>query len=115
MKRLLYILLFLLSRQLTAFAQPEHRIERIHAIKVGFFTERLGLSSKEAENFWPVYNAYEDELRTVRNTYRDKYRKTNGGDLTPMQAQKFIDDDLAYREQALALRKKYKDSLLKVI
>ena len=115
MKRLLYILLFLLGQQATALAQPEHRIERIHAIKVGFFTERLQLSSKEAEDFWPVYNAYEDELRAIRNTYRDKYRKTKGAELSPMAAQKFIDDDIAYREQALGLRKKYKDSLLKVI
>ena len=50
---------------LYATAQRNHR-ERIKTLKVSFITERLDLTAKEAEKFWPVYNEYEDKMHTVR-------------------------------------------------
>ena len=115
MKQLLHIALFLLF-SLQAFAQPgPPDRERIHAIKVGFITDRLDLSSKEAEGFWPVYNRYDDEFITLRMEFRKKYMKNAKGDLNPREAHKFIDDDIEYREKMVELRKKYKDEFLKVI
>lgn len=48
--------------------QLENRKEQIATIKIAFFTKQLSLTSKEAAVFWPVYNAYEEELETV---YKD--------------------------------------------
>ena len=114
MKLIVHIaFIFLLS--IPAFAQPGPDKERIHAIKVGFLTDRLNLSSKEAESFWPVYNTYDDEFMALRHEFRRKYVKSSNGNLNPKEAQKFIDDDLEYREKMVALRRKYKDEFLKVI
>lgn len=97
-------------------AQPEHaKKERIHAIKIGYLTDRLNLSTREAEGFWPVYNAYEREFMSVRKQYRKKYMDANNGHLSPGEAHRFIDEDIEYREKMLELRKKYKQQFLKVI
>lgn len=50
------------------------RQEKIKAIKTAFITERLDLSSKEAEKFWPIYNAYEDKLNGLRRSERREIR-----------------------------------------
>jgi hypothetical protein len=114
MKRLLHIALILLIT-IPAMAQRGPNKERIHAIKIGFITDRLNLSSKEADAFWPLYNSYDDEYMALRHEYRQKYIKKNRGHLDPKQAQEFIDDDIDYREKMVDLRKKYKDEFLKVI
>ena len=35
--------------------------EEIFALKVAFLTNKLPLTSSEAEKFWPLYNAFEDK------------------------------------------------------
>ncbi|WP_345274748.1 sensor of ECF-type sigma factor [Flaviramulus aquimarinus] len=63
MKKLL--LIFLLFTSLNLMAQNNKR-ERIKALKVSLITEKLDLSEKEAQQFWPVYNAYEKETSKIR-------------------------------------------------
>jgi hypothetical protein len=114
MKQLIHIALFLLFSS-SLLAQPGQNRERIHAIKVGYLTDRLKLSSQEAERFWPVYNSYEEDFFKLRQEYRRKYVKDGKEHLDPAEAQRFIDEDLEYREKMLDLRKRYKDQFLKVI
>lgn len=47
--------------------------ERIKTLKVAFITERLALTSSEAQNFWPVYNAHEDQVETLRRKERRRF------------------------------------------
>lgn len=64
MKKLLCICLLLVS--INAWAQKEGKRERIKAIKVAFITEQLNLSEKESQEFWPVYNTFEEKTNTIR-------------------------------------------------
>ena len=51
----------------TSIAQTqEDRKEKIEAMKVAFITQKLDLSSKEAQVFWPLYNDYQDKLQALR-------------------------------------------------
>ncbi|MEO0571060.1 MAG: hypothetical protein AAF039_05095 [Bacteroidota bacterium] len=61
------IILFILflSMGMTLFAQRPAQ-ERIKTFKVAFITERLSLTSGEAEKFWPVYNTYEEATQKLR-------------------------------------------------
>ena len=114
MKQLVYTILILVLG-LQAAAQPHKQSrERIHAIRIGFITERLQLSSKEAEGFWPVYNRYDKDFVALRKEYHKKYMESHGN-MDRREAHKFIDEDLEYRERMLQLRKKYKNEFLKVI
>lgn len=64
----------------SATAQNEKRAQ-IKALKVSFITEKLNLSVKEAQLFWPIYNAYEQnmhdykfaKLRKLRKNVRDNF------------------------------------------
>lgn len=115
MKRAIYMLMLLLLSTATVFAQPKGpRGERIKNIKVGYITERIHLTSDQATRFWPVYNQYEQELRTTRRSFFEQYRgRDNSQD--EATARKFVDDNLEYQEAELRLKKKYKNELLKVI
>ena len=44
--------------------------ERIRTLKIAFITERLGLTPKEAQQFWPVYNAHDKALHELRKKER---------------------------------------------
>jgi len=115
MKRLVYILLLMLSVHFT-YAQPgSERFERIHAIKVAYITDKIHLSTEQSEKFWPVYNAYEKELHGIRHQFFNKYKDDKRVGNDPHAAREFIEDDLEYQEATLNLRKKYRDEFLKVI
>jgi|TARA_E500000318_G_C3512919_1_gene193082 formate dehydrogenase maturation protein FdhE len=44
--------------------------ERIKSLKVAFITERVGLTSEEAQQFWPIYNEHEETLENMRRKER---------------------------------------------
>ena len=91
------------------------RMERIHAIKVGYLTDRLHLTSDQSAKFWPVYNQYEDEQRATRRNFFQKYQNSNNGGGNEQESRQFIEDNLDYQAEELALKRKYKDQLLKII
>jgi len=94
MKKLLLFLLISLSVSYICAAQPG-RTEKMEAIFVAYVTKQLNLSSEEAQRFWPVYNDYADEIKKVRQENRN--------------------DELAFEEKALNIRKKYKPEFKKVL
>ena len=55
------IILFFLS--ISSFAQQgmNEKKEQIKALKVGFITNELALTTEEASKFWPIYNAFDDK------------------------------------------------------
>lgn len=55
------IILFFLS--ISSFAQQgmNEKKEQIKALKVGFITNELALTTEEASKFWPLYNAFDDK------------------------------------------------------
>ncbi|MFH4967349.1 hypothetical protein V8G61_04005 [Gaetbulibacter sp. M240] len=65
MKMKTYILAFgFLLLGLGVIAQPNR--DQIRSLKVAFITERLNLTPKEAQEFWPVYNAYDDRMVKIK-------------------------------------------------
>lgn len=56
--------------------------ENIKALKVAFLTEQVGLTTSEAEKFWPIYNFYSDKEYTLKIVEKRKLRhqiKAKGG------------------------------------
>jgi hypothetical protein len=58
--------LFIFLFTLNAFSQHLDR-ERIKAQKISFITDKLDLTAKEAEKFWPVYNAYDEATLKIKH------------------------------------------------
>lgn len=44
--------------------------EKIKTLKVAFITEQLELTSNEAQQFWPVYNEFEEKRQSLRQKER---------------------------------------------
>ena len=47
--------------------------DRIKTLKVAFITERLSLTSEEAQQFWPVYNKHDEALQKLRRKERQRF------------------------------------------
>lgn len=75
----------------------EDKHEKIQALKIAFLTQKLELTTEEAQKFWPLFNRYEIDLRQI---WRDNKQGT---------------DELAKEEQILNVKKKYRAEFNKVI
>ncbi|MFM1962310.1 MAG: hypothetical protein RLZZ172_1155 [Bacteroidota bacterium] len=71
-------------------------IKKIQAMEMAFITKELNLSPNEAQKFWPVFNQYRNELRTVAT-------------------EKKMGDHLEKQQKTLDIRKKYRDDFSKVM
>ncbi len=90
------LLLFALGSFLLINAQKRGGGEdKVQALKIAFITQKLDLTTEEAQKFWPVYNVYEEEIK--------KIKRTGNGDV--------IERD----EKLLAIRKKYKVQFEKIL
>ncbi|MEZ4796275.1 MAG: hypothetical protein R2785_03800 [Flavobacteriaceae bacterium] len=115
----IFTLLFVFGFLVT-MAQPNDRIEKIKAFKVAFITEKLDLSAKEAQGFWPIYNKYNDELEKVRQNQRDEFRQNvkrgeKLEDLADEVSEKFVASFLSAEEAQLQLKKKLVKDLKSII
>lgn len=45
---------------------------RIKTLKVAFITEQVGLTSEEAQQFWPIYNEHEETMENIRRKERSE-------------------------------------------
>ena len=67
------VLALLLAAASTAYAQPkpqEDWKERMQSVKIAFLTNEIGLTPTEAQSFWPIYNAVNEELdKAVYSTF----------------------------------------------
>ena len=90
---ILFVILGCFSAVKAQDPADETRAERIQALKIAFITQKLQLTSSEAEKFWPIYNQYENEIHSL----------PKGADV------------IVNEEKLLNIRKKYMSSFEKVI
>ena len=88
----------------SAFAQgPQeppkgNKADRVEALRIAFISEKLNLTPAEAQNFWPVYNQYRNDMETLRKNFKP------GPDMQPTAEQQ-----LDMEQKKLDLKKKYKN------
>jgi hypothetical protein len=76
MKRIVFFLTLLLFARTLVMAQNQN-IDKLNAYKIAFFTKRLGLSTAEAEKFWPVYNEFQDKKLLLQQERNQLNRNIN--------------------------------------
>lgn len=69
----------------------------VEAYKTAFITQRLNLTTEEAQKFWPIYNSYIAEVRQVNLIYHQD------------------GNELHMEESRLNIKKKYSVEFLKAI
>ncbi len=118
MKRVVRFLLIALVVVITytcAWSQPGQPMERIHAAKMAYITDRLHLSEDQAGNFVPLYNEYDNEIRTTRRNFFSKYGGVNPADADDATALQAVDDNLDYQQEVIEIKRKYNERFLKII
>lgn len=84
MKKIFIWVLGMIFATSMAFAQRNHdnrQFEEFKSQKISFITEKLNLSPREAQDFWPVYNQFEKEKMDIQKTRRDLEQKTRDENL----------------------------------
>ncbi len=93
--------------------EPQGQLaQRVEAMKVAFITDRLGLTPQESQNFWPIYNQYEDEQKKIRQKYKFS---NNFATMTDAEAEKMLEGTLEMEQQLLNLKRDYIQRMRKVI
>ncbi len=118
MKKILLLTCIILISNIS-FAQKGSR-EKVKAFKVAYITEKLELSSTEAQEFWPLYNAHQETISKLRMQKRKiiralKEANANQQDLSDEEATKYLDNHFKLEEQKHLSRKKLLTDLKKVI
>ncbi|MBO6607044.1 sensor of ECF-type sigma factor [Psychroserpens sp.] len=115
MKKLILILtLFVCANGL---AQPNGKMqERIKAQKVAFITEKLNLSTEEAQGFWPIYNAFEAKIEALRKgDLRDVKMKMREGNVSDAEANNLLSKIMNAETEMHSSKMKLMNDLKKVI
>ncbi|MEC7771246.1 MAG: hypothetical protein VX798_08685 [Bacteroidota bacterium] len=70
---------------------------RIKTLKVAFITEQVGLTSEEAQQFWPIYNAHEETMENIRRKERAELHANivRAQELSTNESEKLLDHLLA--------------------
>lgn len=63
---------------------------KLEAYKIAYLTNRLNLSTTEAQKFWPIYNKYTSEIKQVKAQNQDL-------------------EEIEMEEKVINIRKKYKN------
>ena len=119
MKKLI-LLACLFFTTMTIIAQPEGRKgmkDKIRTLKIEFITEKLDLSSVEAEKFWPIYNEHERSMMKIRHELRSKskFRPDSAEKLTDDEANELIESILSMKTAELTFQKELISNLKGVV
>ncbi|MCX6333801.1 MAG: hypothetical protein NT092_05790 [Bacteroidia bacterium] len=66
MKRGVLILIALMILSVSFVSAQNPNRERLNSYRIAFFTQKLDLSPREAEKFWPAYNEYQEKKNSIQ-------------------------------------------------
>jgi hypothetical protein len=89
------------------------RKEKMDALRVGFLTQELQLSTAEAEKFWPVFNQFQNEMRATRLENMPKGKRNEN--VTPEQSAAMADKILINKQKILDIEKKYHSQFKEIL
>ena len=94
--------------------QRQERMEKIKNAKIAYLTDKLQLTTEEAQKFWPLYNAYEADRRQAHVRPRIM-KEANLEVMSESQLREAINEMHSNRQNELNVEKQYVDKFLKVI
>ena len=73
------------------------RGEKIEALRIAFISQQLNLTPQEAQKFWPVYNQFHGDMKTLQQNFK-----------MDAKVQLTAEQQLDMEQKKLDLKKKYK-------
>lgn len=93
--------------------ENDTRKEKIKSLKIAFISQKLSLTSEEAEKFWPIYNKYDEKIMLLKE--EQLKLKLQNRNLTGEEALKKIEEAEQKETEIMALKKKMRTELIPVI
>jgi len=113
MIKIINILSLLLLLTITVQAQEgRSREERVKAIKVAFITEELQLTTDQSAQFWPIYNEFQDKLKALRKSYRNR---VDVDAMSDEELEAWLEGHLKKEEEKAILHRAYVEKFKTVI
>jgi hypothetical protein len=111
------IFLALIALVAKVIAQEDNqRNDNVEAMKIGFITQKLNLTSTEAKLFWPVFNDFTSEQKKIKAKMKENMLTFKAKNTpTDQDAGKFISEQLLLKQSELDLTKKYVTEFKKVL
>ncbi len=84
-------------------------MHKIQSIKMDYLSDKMNLTSEEADRFWPVYKNYQNELNVVLHQKRQNMLNSK------KNPQDIVNDNLDYDSKILTIKKRYNDEFSKIL
>jgi len=83
--------------------------DRLKAKKIAYIVESLELTPEESQKFWPVYNAFRDEMKAL------SFDRKKSMDMTEEEAKSYLTEKLDRDRQEIEIKEKYHVKYLEII
>jgi hypothetical protein len=95
--------------------RKEHK-EKIQAMKVSYITEKLDLTPTEAQQFWPIYNEFDDKMESIHRAIRKTHKKDDSIDnMTDAEVEEMVNTINKLRQEDLNIFKEYHSKFKAII
>ena len=117
--KILFPIIFLLVTSLSFSQGFKEKREKVKALKVAYITEQLELTTDEAQKFWPIYNAFDENQSDLRHekmrAILDRFKPGNVEKLSEKDASNSLIQMEKIEEDLFNLKKKFIKDLQSVI
>ena len=117
--KILFPIIFLLVASLSFSQGFKEKREKVKALKVAYITEQLELTTDEAQKFWPIYNAFDENQSELRHekmrAILDRFKPGNVEKLSEKDASNSLAQMEKIEEDLFNLKKKFIKDLQGVI
>lgn len=96
-------------------AQTPEAQKQIELAKIALITERLNLTTEQAEKFWPVYREYSNRNKAIRQDFKKARKGFDPNSASEEENKKMLEMANKVKQQQLDLEKEYSQRILKVI
>lgn len=118
MKRVLLMIVLLIAA-LSSWAQKQvpnsNAKSKLEAARIAMITERLSLTPSQAEKFWPIYNAFAQERRSMQKQALQARKGKDMQNLTEAESKTLVMAHQKFKQDKLNLENKYVSKINNVI
>lgn len=89
----------------------------LESARVGFITRQIGLTSQEAEKFWPVFNRFDAEKRALRKRFQAELLQARAEfeTMSDKEVEELIENTLKFRQSEVELERKAVQEYKKIL
>ncbi|MEN0045472.1 MAG: hypothetical protein AAF806_00290 [Bacteroidota bacterium] len=113
MRKTISLLILLIFGITTTLSAQQMRKERIKAFRAAVFVEELQLTEEEAADFFPIYNAFDQEQEALKKELRQARRNIEL--VADADVKTHIEKMFEIEEQQIDLKRKYFNRFMEVL